>query len=247
MIPRTFIFAFTMLALCSFAAESLWLSDLNSAFRKAQAEDKSVVLNFSGTDDFSKILHEEVFSTSEFLAFARANLVLVEINLSPRTETNRPTAIEAAEKLAAEFEIEKTPTSYVLSKDGIKLAKAGYVEGGADNYISLIKRIPGFRARPSLHEPVNSKGFTNLAQTTEPFVVLVPVIRSTELALRGITLGKQKTALINNQTFFEGEEARVKAGDKRVKVICKQILEDSVVIQVENEVSPRELFLKTRN
>ena len=65
------------------------------------------------------------------------------------------------------------------------------------------------------------------------------------LLLKGISgAATRRLALINNQTFAPGETASVHVGAASKKVKCVEIREKSVVISVEGEAAPRELFLK---
>ncbi len=47
--------------------------------------------------------------------------------------------------------------------------------------------------------------------------------------------------MINNQTFMEGETAKVKSNDKQVEVTCKEIRVDSVVIMVDGKTQELKL------
>ncbi len=230
------------------AADLDWTTDPYAAMKKAAAEDKTVLLNFTGPDDRSRQLKEEVFDQPEFIAFAHANLVLVEIDLTPHPHA---TAEQKAtvEKMVDEFQVEGSPITYILDKAGVRLAKAGYVEGGAKNYIALITKIPGFKAKPyQVDAPPPPKNSTNATEKVEqPFVLLVPVVKFNDLYLRGISLVKQKAALINNKTITEGEKATLKIGTKWVTVQCVEIRTDSVIVQVEEEANTRELRFKPQS
>lgn len=65
------------------------------------------------------------------------------------------------------------------------------------------------------------------------------------LLLKGISgSASRRLALINNQTFADGETSSVHVGAASKKVKCIEIREKSVVISVEGEAAPREISLK---
>lgn len=246
---RIFVFLLTVAMSFPLLGSDLdWYIDFPAALKKAQAEDKAILINFSGTDDLTPKLQQELYDAPDFVAFARANLILMEVDLRP-SEKQREEARAANTLLAEKFAVESTPIFYILDKNGKRLAKGGYVESGesAKNYLALIKKIPGSKWRPPIEDkPTQPKGITNITdKPDQPLVSLVPVVEFNALHLRGISFGKQKMALINDSNIAEGESALVKVGNKRVKVECDRILENSVVVQVENEISPRELFFRT--
>jgi thioredoxin-related protein len=234
---KVVIFCLLFCAVLLRAEKIEWLTDLPSGLKKAAAEDKTLFLLFSGADIFTGKLRAEILEKPEFIAFAKSNLITVEIDLTD-TNTLSPEVRAENERVAAQFEVNVTPLVFVLDSNGTRLEKGGYVEGGAQNYIAAISKIPGFRVKPSGSE-------TNATAAPTPQPVPLPEITYDELMLRGISRGKQKLALINDKTLSEGESARVKLGDKRVKVQCREIRDKSVIIQVEDESETRELTLKT--
>ena len=229
------------------AADLEWQVDLSSALKKAAAEDKAVLLSFTGPDEQSQKLQTEVFEQPEFAAFTKANLIPVGIDVTPDPKHSEQHK-KMVQKLVDDFDVESAPLVYILDKSGARLAKGGYVEGGAKNYISLIERVPGLHLRPyTLPRPSEAKGFTNLPEKAEaPFVILVPIVRYNDLFLKGLSFGRVKTALINNRTVAEGETATLRVANKPVKITLLQIREASAVIQVEDEANTRELFLRPK-
>jgi hypothetical protein len=68
-----------------------------------------------------------------------------------------------------------------------------------------------------------------------------------EIVLKAISGKKDhRLVLINNHTFGQGEEARIKAGEKTVNVKCVEIRERSVVISVEGIAKPLEIRLSEK-
>src|SRR5207253_7724891 len=72
----------------SIAAGATWLTDLPSAQATAKAENKIVLINFTGSDwcGWCIRLRNEVFSQPEFDAYASQNVVLVEADFPHHKE-----------------------------------------------------------------------------------------------------------------------------------------------------------------
>jgi hypothetical protein len=64
------------------------------------------------------------------------------------------------------------------------------------------------------------------------------------LKLNGITIGPVSLAIINGQTFEEGDSVAMPAKDGTARVNCVKIRQDSVLIAVEGEGEPRVLRFK---
>jgi thioredoxin-related protein len=113
------------------AAEPNWLTDLPTAQAKAKAENKMVLLDFTGSDwcPPCKALYKNVLASDEFVDYAKKNLVLVEVDF-PHSKPQSDELKKANKKLAAQFEIEGFPTVILLDGSGKQLSKdVGY--GGA--------------------------------------------------------------------------------------------------------------------
>src|SRR5690242_6680375 len=64
------------------AEEGEWMTDLAAAKKKAKAEDRRVLLLFTGSDwcPMCKVWDKEVFENPEFLSYAKTNLALVMVD-----------------------------------------------------------------------------------------------------------------------------------------------------------------------
>ena len=133
----------TYLGLASglFASEG-WMTDFEAAQAKAKAENKPMLLDFTGSDwcGWCIKLDEEVFSQTAFSQYAAAELVLVEIDFPRRTD--QPAKLKAQnEALAQKYGIRGFPTILVLSPEGELIEKTGYRRGGPRAYVAHIKEI----------------------------------------------------------------------------------------------------------
>ena len=107
-----------------------WRNSLTVAIEEAQANDKLILANFTGSDwcHFCVKLKDEVFNTPEFKSWASDNVVLLEIDSPKRTQL--PLAVrQHNEMLKSRFKITAFPTVLMLDADGNVLAKMGYERG----------------------------------------------------------------------------------------------------------------------
>lgn len=143
---KTFIVSFVLLLSlslfgCKPTSDKLtWHDNVDEALKIAQKENKTVLLNFTGSDwcIWCKRLNDEVFSKDEFAAYADKNLVLVKVDF-PRQKEQTPETRYYNQQLAAQYRVEGYPTIILLRKDGSELGVTGYQEGGAANYVQHLK------------------------------------------------------------------------------------------------------------
>lgn len=96
-----------------------WQTNLPQALVQAKAENKLVLLSFTGSDWCSacKVMDNEVFDQPEFAAYAKTNLILVQVDLP--NHTPQPPALKAANiALSTNYDVEGFPTLIALKPDG---------------------------------------------------------------------------------------------------------------------------------
>jgi len=106
-----------------------WTNDYAKAVETAKAENKNLLLDFTGSDwcGFCKLLDKEVFSTPAFKDWAK-NFVLVQVDfprapLSPRLKAQN-------NDLKAKYPVGGYPTIVIMDPSGTVLAKkVGYQPG----------------------------------------------------------------------------------------------------------------------
>lgn len=124
------------------AGESLWYENIDKAMAEAKKKDKPMLLNFSGSDwcIWCKRLDSEVFSKSAFKAYAKENLVLVNLDF-PQFTAQNDTLKKQNQVLAQNYRIRGFPTVIILSSQGEEIARTGYQPGGPESYIEHLKEI----------------------------------------------------------------------------------------------------------
>jgi thioredoxin-related protein len=141
-------FLYTLLAswavcLVCAAEEGEWLTDLTKAKDKAREEKRLILMDFNGSDWCApcKALRKNVFSSNEFVAYAKTNLVLVDIDFPMHKEQTEELK-RANQALAEKFGVEGYPTVVVLSSDGNELKKqTGYSGQSASDLIAELERL----------------------------------------------------------------------------------------------------------
>jgi len=124
-------------------AEFGWLNDYKKAQQEAKANNKFLLLDFTGSDwcFWCKKFDAEILSQAQFKDFARENLVLLEIDF-PRAKSQSPEIKKQNEELAQQYQIMGFPTIVVLSADGQKLWQYdGYFPDGAAAFIAELEKL----------------------------------------------------------------------------------------------------------
>jgi len=104
------------------------------------------------------------------------------------------------------------------------LAKADVIEVPRSDFALPAKAGDG--RDPFFPLSVRIRAEVKPVKSTDPKPISVALI------LKGISRTESKRfALINDKTFEESEERDVLAGDSKVRVLCVEIREDSVVVQ----------------
>lgn len=124
------------------AAGAGWMTDFEAAQAKAAAEQKPLLLDFTGSDwcVWCIKLDKEVFSQTAFKDYAAEELVLVELDF-PRAKEQSDELKAQNQALAEKYKIRGFPTILVLSPDGELIERTGYQPGGADAYVQHIQGI----------------------------------------------------------------------------------------------------------
>ena len=124
------------------ARADLWTDDYEEAKAQAKAENKFLLLDFTGSDwcGWCKRLDAEVFEKSDFKDYAKQNLVLVKLDF-PRGFSLKKKIAEQNGKLAKEFGVTGYPSILLLDPEGKKITKTGYQEGGAEAYVKHLEGL----------------------------------------------------------------------------------------------------------
>jgi len=142
---KTILIAFGVIGLLcrATAADAEWLTDFAKAKQKAKAENKTIVMNFTGSDwcPPCKALHKNVFESAEFVEFAKKHLVLVEVDF-PTSKKQSTELKKANDELAKQFKVDGYPTIIVLDNNGKELSRdSGYAGEKPKEFIVRIEAL----------------------------------------------------------------------------------------------------------
>jgi thioredoxin-related protein len=134
----------------SWAAEDGWGTDIEQAKKEAAERKVPVLAAFVGSDwcGWCAKLEKEAFSTDEFRAFAKENLVLFKADFPMKQKLPQKLA-EQNRKLAAQHGIEGFPTVLLLDAGGNVIASTGYRPGGGAAYVKHLQELLAVRKVPA--------------------------------------------------------------------------------------------------
>lgn len=127
------------------AAEATWLTDLPKAQAQAKAENKLVLMDFTGSDwcGWCIKFKKDVLDTKEFNEYAAKNLVLVEVDF-PSKKQQSAALKSANEALGTRFKVDGYPTFIALDKEGKVVGRQeGYLKGGPAAFIAQLEKYKG--------------------------------------------------------------------------------------------------------
>jgi len=123
--------------------EEIWRLDFPGALQQARAENKLVLLDFTGSDwcPWCVKFEHDVLATPQFAAYANRNLQLVRLDF-PR-HTPQPEALQRANAaLYHQFAVDGFPTFVLINADGKELGRqVGYLNGGPDAFIAELEKF----------------------------------------------------------------------------------------------------------
>jgi protein disulfide-isomerase len=122
--------------------EGIWLTDYEQALSVAKEHDLPVLINFSGSDwcGWCIKLMDEVFDKEEFKAYAKENLVLLNLDFPKQSKQSKE--VQAANQALAErYGVKGFPTVILLNSKGEVIGQTGYRDGGPKPYVEHLKQM----------------------------------------------------------------------------------------------------------
>lgn len=119
--------------------DGLWQTDFEAAKDKARAENKLLLVDFTGSDwcPWCKKLHEEVFDKDAFKEAAPKRFVLVELDFPHEKKLPKDLQVQN-DKLARQYKVHGYPTVLLVDADGQVVAHTGYQPGGPEKYVGQL-------------------------------------------------------------------------------------------------------------
>jgi thioredoxin-related protein len=122
------------------AQDSKWLTDYQKALAQAKAENKAVLMDFTGSDwcPWCIKMDKDVLDKQEFKDYADKNLVLVEVDF-PNSKPQTDEVKKQNEELKGKYDAEGFPTFIMVDADGKELGRqVGFLPGGPSAFIAKL-------------------------------------------------------------------------------------------------------------
>lgn len=182
-----------------------WSDDFDASLKKAAAENKVMLVNFTGSDwcGWCIKLEKEVFSHNEFKKGVKDDFVLVEVDFPKDKNKISPGTLKRNRELEAEYMVEGFPTILLLDGEGRPFAITDYLEGGPKKYVAHLNELAAVKG-------MRNEAFAkaDMLEGVEKAKVLVAALDSLGLdePLLGKFYGKQMEAIKeadpNDETGF---------------------------------------------
>jgi protein disulfide-isomerase len=149
-----------------------WLTDYEKAVAQAKAEDKPILLDFTGSDwcGWCVKMKSDTLDTPKFKQYAKQNLVLMEVDF-PHDKHQTDKVKEQNKKLAQQYDVHGYPCFVLVDKDGKELGRqGGYLAGGPKAFIEKLNTFykPAAASKPTTGGGDFDKFFKKPAQTPNP-------------------------------------------------------------------------------
>ncbi len=132
-----------------FAAGEGWTSDFEAAKTTAVAEEKSLLINFTGSDwcGWCIRLDQEVFKHKAFKEGVKDQFVLVALDF-PNDQSKVPEATAKQNReLQEKYGVTGFPTIVLADAEGRPFAQTGYKEGGPEKYLEHLQQLASVKAQ----------------------------------------------------------------------------------------------------
>jgi protein disulfide-isomerase len=124
-------------------AQLPWASDLPKALEQAKAENKIILLDFTGSDwcAWCNKFDDDILSQPEFASYAKTNLVLVMLDF-PHAKPQSDSVKKTNKDLQDKFKVDGFPTYVALTPDGKEIGRqVGYLSGGPAAFIAELEKF----------------------------------------------------------------------------------------------------------
>jgi protein disulfide-isomerase len=133
----TLLIAFSALGMQAQDAALEWHTDFNKALELSNSTKKPMMLFFTGSDwcGWCMKLQKEVFKTPEFVAWAKENVILVELDF-PRRKEQTPEIKAQNAQIGAALKVRGYPTVWFVSSSKTKEGKTNLTPTGSTGYVA---------------------------------------------------------------------------------------------------------------
>ena len=121
LLKKIYFMALVAISISIATAKGPWLTNLDEGVKKAKAEGKLVMVEFTGSDWCKPcmVMNEKVFSDKQFLKKAQEGYVLVMLD-APHSD---PELSKSTEAVMEKWKIEGYPTVLLLTEEGKEITR----------------------------------------------------------------------------------------------------------------------------
>ena len=191
-----------------------WMTDLEAAKTKAAAENKAVLVDFTGSDwcGWCIKLRKEVFDTPEFAQYAADKFIPVEIDLpNDASKIGGQAQLERNHQICDSFRIDAFPTILVLTPQGD-------VVGGFSGGTNMAGATQALNAALANAQKLNAAAGL---QGAEKAKALMAVYSAVPEDLRAAARSLKDELIATDTTNVTGIQDEVKAEQQRQEVLAK--------------------------
>ena len=205
---------------------------MSAAMKRAQAEGKDLMLNFTGSDwcHWCHVLEEEVFDTKLFKEKAPKNFVLVTLDFPADEAKQNPKLAKQNHEWLEKLGVEGFPTIVLCDAEGRPYATLGYAQGGPKPYVESLDRavdsrkkrdrlmaeatkLKGVEKAKKLDEALSQIDRILVAQSYKPIVKEILTLASADKSLTAKyesleLVGKQRAALAEMEALAMMKESK---------------------------------------
>lgn len=137
-----FVVGIGLCTIVSARADSGWVTDYKKAQQEAKANNKLILIDFTGSDwcGYCIQFDRAILSQPEFKEYATKNLILMEVDF-PRRKLQTPETKKQNAQLAQQYQIEGFPTVVVLNGEGRTIWRFdGYFPDGPAAFIAELEK-----------------------------------------------------------------------------------------------------------
>lgn len=233
------------------ADHDVWMTDYKAAMKKAAAEKKDMLIDFSGSDwcGWCIKLDEEVFGDTKFIEAASKDFVFVMLDFPKDQSLTTPVIQAQNEVLKEKYGMEGFPAVYLTDAKGRPYAQTGYKAGGPDEYLTHLSELKEIKvkfdeliakANDTQTDDSQKAVFTDQAIRLLPPEMIVNFYRDeidTIIALDSENkAGLRDRHRVNLVLWDAGQQLNLGNIDKAIELVDSTIIEYKVTGETAQEV-----------
>lgn len=188
------------------AAGQEWMTDFSAAKEKAEKENKTLVVDFTGSDwcGWCIKLDEEVFAHEAFKKGVEEKFVLVELDF-PQDKSKVSEAIQKQNaELQEKYQVRGFPTILLMDAKGLPFAQTGYQAGGPEKYVAHLNELN--KEGETIQSAITSAAKLEGVKKAEAYVSALKLLPDTLLSQYQNVIDQVETLDPEDTTGFQAQQ-----------------------------------------